>query len=230
MVTWERKLDRVIDSRMDEIKRLILSMGGYVEEALEIVNQALLNKSIEKFEEVRAIEEKINDCQVSVDALCVEFLAIEQPVAKDLRFMIAIIKMNADLERMGDQCMNISYNGREFLARKKNFPITSVLHEMGVKVRKMVRDSLDAFVKEDINLARQVLLKDDDVDSGKQLVITTMCDAIRNNTADVEAGLELIIIARNLERLGDHATNIAEDAIYISTGKDIRHGRTETKQ
>lgn len=217
-------MERQVDSQIDQLKNLILSMGGYVEKALDEVTQALMHRKIDAFQKVHTIEERINEDHIKVDLACMTFLAKQGPVARDLRLIISIIKINSDLERMGDQCVNIAYTGKDYLMRT---PVSSGLQDietMSELVRKMVKGSLDSFVREDEKQAQSILLMDDEVDSLKSKVFRDLSEYIKQNPAQTEAALDVILMARNLERLGDHATNIAEDVIFVSTGKDVRHG------
>lgn len=216
-------MERLVDTHLELIKNHILSMGGHVEQALDIAIQALIKKDADAFANVHAVEEKINSDHVKVDQECMGFLAKQGPVAKDLRWIFSIIKINADLERMGDQCVNIAYTGKEYLQRPL-LPIPPEIQQMTQIVRKMVKESLDCFVREDVDLSRKILLMDDEVDKRKQKVFEDVTLLLKSNPNAIQAGLDLILIARNLERLGDHATNIAEDVIFVTTGKDIRHG------
>lgn len=222
-------MERQADHQMDSVKKNVLLMAGCVEQALDLAMQGLSQSSVEAFSAVAGLEKRINETHILVDELCAQYLAMKQPVAKDLRFVISFIKMNTDLERMGDQCMNISYTGKDYLARSEKLPPSiqplKIIQEMGVLVRQMVKDSLDAFVREDLEKAKTVLMTDDEVDKRKEKVFKDFTGLIKVNPEIVEAALDVIMIARSLERLGDHATNIAEDVIYVSTGKDIRHGR-----
>ena len=217
-------MERQVDSQIDSLKTLILTMGGSVERSLDRAVQALIQRKVENFTEVHAIEQKINEDHVKVDLACMNFLAKQGPVAKDLRLIVSIIKINSDLERMGDQSVNIAHTGKDYLSRP---PISTQLIEiekMSHIVRKMVKDSLDCFVREDAVGAKEILLMDDEVDGLKHSVFQQLMAHIKAHPQNVEAALDLILIARNLERLGDHATNIAEDVIFVSTGKDVRHG------
>lgn len=224
-------MSRSSDHHLEEIKNLILLMGGYVERALEEAIQSLMigatdaKQSKLHFDKVHELEQKINENQIKVDNECISYLATQGPVAKDLRFIISVIKINADLERMGDQCVNISYSSKEYLARAEQVPGLADIDRMSHLAREMVKMSLDCFVKENADQARDVLMKDDEVDQLKEKVFKDSSAAIKKNSAISESALDLILIARNLERLGDHATNIAEDVIFVSTGKDVRHGK-----
>jgi len=216
-------VERTMDSQLDELKRLILVMGGYVERALSEASQALISRNSESFAQVHVIEKKINEGHIAVDNACLAVLAKQGPVAKDLRLILSIVKINTDLERMGDQCVNIAYSGKDYLSRKP-LPQVSDVIRMTELTRAMVKESLDCFVRGDVALAKKILLMDDEVDGLKNKVFTDSLGHIKTSSSDVEACLDLILVARNLERLGDHATNIAEDVIFACTGKDVRHG------
>ena len=216
-------MERQVDNQITVLKNLILTMGGYVEKALDEAMLAITSKDASRFAKVHEIENHINEDHIRVDTACMAFLAKQGPVARDLRLIVSIIKINTDLERMGDQCVNISYTGKDYLSRKP-LQALSDIEQMTTIVRKMVKGSLDSFVKEDEKQAKEILLMDDEVDNLKRKVFKELSQHIRNSPDDVEAALDVILIARNLERLGDHATNIAEDVIFVSTGKDVRHG------
>ncbi len=199
-------------------------MGNSVEKALETVVTGLIQRDLEKLEGVFAIEERINHYQVELDQVCTEFLAKQGPVATDLRLVISIIKINSDLERMGDQCVNISHSAKDFIQQKGSFSLQDI-QVMAAVAQKMVKDALDCFVTRNAEVAQKVLMTDDELDQRKQQVFTQMVAAMKKDSTVVEPAMDLILIARNLERMGDHATNIAEDVIFVSTGKDIRHGK-----
>lgn len=216
-------MERTMDSQLDELKRLILVMGGHVERALSEATVALISRNSENFNQVHDIEKKINEGHMAVDNACLSVLAKQGPVAKDLRLILSIVKINTDLERMGDQCVNIAYTGKDYLSRQPLSHVSDIT-VMSQLVREMVKDSLDCFVRGDVVLAKKILLKDDEVDGLKNKVFRDHLSHMKTAPQDVEACLDLILVARNLERLGDHATNIAEDVIFAFTGKDVRHG------
>ena len=221
-------MDRAVHHELRQIKDKLLSMGGYVERAVEEATQALITRSHLRLGQVFELEEKINVCHVEVDELCLWVLARQAPVAADLRLVLAIIKINADLERMGDQATNIAYNTQDYLKREPVVPFPD-LEKMASLVKVMVRKSLDAFMRQDLQLAEEVLSSDDEVDLLKNQSFRGLAAHIQSHPQQVESCLDLILIARNLERLGDHATNIAEDVIFAFTGEDIRHKFKETK-
>jgi phosphate transport system protein len=216
-------MERNIDSQLQEVKEDILKMGQYVEKALKTVIECLQAKDRESLKKVHDQEVKVNSLQMKIDTECMMILAKQGPVAKDLRMILSIIKMNTDLERMGDQCVNIAYLTKDILLREKliEFPEIS---EMSLVVREMVNESLDSFVNLNTTKAEAVLKMDDQVDNFKNNIIKQNIELMKMNTDMTENYLDFIMIARNLERIGDHATNIAEDVIFATSGKDIRHG------
>lgn len=220
---------RHLDAELRELKDQILQMGGYVERALDEVIQALVKRDLERFKNVHELEAKINRSHILVDESCLNLLARQAPHAGDLRLILGVVKINADLERMGDQTVNIAFNGEHYI---NSGPLSVVpeLEPMTQEVRVMVRDALDAFVRRDGSLAQKVLEHDDVVDAYKNQIFRDLIAEMKSNPSVIDPALNLLLIARNLERLGDHATNIAEDVIFISTGKDIRHGQNQEKE
>jgi phosphate transport system protein len=216
-------MDRSHSAQLENLRTKANQMGQYAQKALGLVLQALIEKRIELFDEVFEIEKQINEWHKQVDEDAVEFLAQNGPVAKDLRTTVALVKINTDLERMGDQCVNIAYIGKDALKRNEdlNLPIIRTMFSL---VQEMIEKSLSSFVNHDAKVAEKVLMMDDEVDTLKAKVQFDMIQEIKKNPEQTEKYLALILIARNLERFGDHATNIAEDVIYTEAGQDIRHG------
>lgn len=217
-------MERTLDHALDDLKKLILSMGGNVEQALLLAMQAIIKKDTSYFLQVHEIEKKINEAHIQVDNVCLSILAKQGPVARDLRLILSVIKINTDLERMGDQCVNISHTGKDYLGRQPLPQFMTEIQRMFDVAREMVTSSLDSFVKGDLEQARSILKMDDQLDTLKNKIFKDVQAHMKLSAVDVEAGLDTILIARNLERLGDHATNIAEDVIFAYTGQDIRHG------
>lgn len=221
-------MERHFDSELRELKSQLLGMAGNVERAIQVATEALQEHDESKITVVLEVEKKVNQSHITVDESCLRLLALQQPLAADLRFIVAIIKINSDLERMGDQAVNIARNSERYM-RADPFPLSLELPEMSIEVKRMVRETLDAFVKVDANLARNVLVLDDKVDAYKNKIFRQVLDFIKVKPECIEQGLNLILIARNLERIGDHATNIAEDVIFAISGEDVRHSsRMET--
>lgn len=222
-------MQRHFEQELKNLKEQILEMGSHVEEAVEAATQALIQRQPQMFKRVHELESKINREHIEVDESCLQLLARQSPLAADLRLVIAVLKISTDLERMGDQAVNIAYNAKDYM---EGDPIKELVDipKMASEVRAMVRDALDAFVRQDGGLAKEVLKKDDLVDSLKDKVFQDLIQFMMTNPSRVEQALDLILIARNLERLGDHATNIAEDVIFAVTGQDIRHGSGHKKE
>jgi phosphate transport system protein len=215
-------MQRQLDSGLTELKQSLVAMAGYVERAIESAIQAWRARNVEKTAQVYQIEMKVNESHIAIDAACLKLLATQQPLAGDLRLILAVIKMNNDLERMVDQAVNIARNSEYYL---KDSPLIQLidLSKMADEVKVMVRQAIDAFVRSDEALAHDVLEMDDKVDAFKNKVFADVLEYVKQNPAAIEQGLNIILIARNLERIGDHATNIAEDVIFTISGRDVRH-------
>lgn len=220
-------MERHFESELKSLKELILNMGGYVEKSIEQACAAIANRDVGRFEYVHQHEKSINEAHKAVDRQCLQVLARQAPVAADLRLILVVVKINSDLERMGDQACNIAHNGRDYLAREPIHTKTDLL-AMANLVKQMVRESLDAFVRRDTELSQLVLEKDDEVDEAKNEMFNELKEYMKDHPDQIDSCLDLILIARNLERLGDHATNIAEQVIFLATGDDIRHGNNLT--
>ena len=216
-------MQRQIDLELSALRSTIFSMGEAVERAVDEATGGLIERKPERLEQVRNIENQINAFHLEVDEKCLKIIAAQSPLAADLRMILAIIKINADLERMGDQAMNISYNVRDYLTKAPLEQATRI-GEMAKTVKLMVRDAMEAFVKGDTALSEKVLMQDDEVDAGKNETFKALIIVMKESPEHVDAAVDLMLVSRNLERLGDHATNIAEGVIFASSGKDIRHG------
>jgi phosphate transport system protein len=219
-------MHRQLDSGMSQLHRLLMRMAGFVEQAIEASTDGWRLPSLARVREVYDIEKLVNQAHLEVDDACVKLLATQSPLAADLRSIIGIIKINSDLERMTDLAVNIANNTEYLLRSAPQYPTTD-LSDMADETRMMVREVLNAFVAGDGNAARKVLHRDDRVDAFKRKIVSDTLRQMQTNPAAVEQGMNLIFIAKNLERIGDHATNIAEDIIFMSSGEDIRHSGGE---
>ncbi|MDR3606194.1 MAG: phosphate signaling complex protein PhoU [Oligoflexia bacterium] len=222
-------MERHFESELRNLKQRILAMGGAVEASIEEATRALQERAPERFNRVFELEHSINQAHIEVDEACVNLLARQSPLAADLRFVVAVIKINTDLERMGDQAVNIAYNGRAYLEHPPLKPLVDI-PKMAEEVRLMTRKALDAFVRQDRALAQEVLNCDDSVDRSKNEIFKELIQFMMKEPSVVPTAINLILIARNLERIGDHATNIAEDVIFLISGDDIRHGGFKAPQ
>ncbi len=217
---------RHLDTELQQLKDIMLEMGGAVEKSIDEACQGILKRQPDKLKEVHRLEKQINKLHLQVDEACFTLLAKQAPVARDLRLVMAIIKINSDLERMGDQAVNISYSGEEYLNLPGLPQIAKDIEIMVEEVRGMVRDSLDAFVRRDVELSQSVLSRDDIVDQAKDNMVEKLRLEMKKNVDLIDPSLCLMSVAKNLERLADHSTNIAEDVIFFATGDDIRHGQS----
>lgn len=215
-----------IDSELQGLKDLALQMGGCVEKAFEGACQTILTRDQRAHDEVHKHEERINDLQILIDESCVNVLAKQAPVAKDLRLVIAITKINTDLERMGDQCVNISHATKDIFKAWPSATHPAKLRLMMDETRGMMRSVLDAFARRDVELSQKVLKQDDVIDDLKDSLVSDMTEEMKTKPGQIELCLAYIMVAKNLERLADHATNIAEEVIYLATGTDVRHGHS----
>jgi phosphate transport system protein len=217
---------RSIDTGIDVLKQHLISMAGHVEVAIDSAIQTFRARSIDKISLVNETEFKVNEWHLRIDSDCLKLLATQQPMASDLRFILAVVKINNDLERMVDQAVNIVNNAEYYLKSPAVIDLAD-LSVMSDEVKWMVRNSIDAFVRGDEALAREVCIRDDKVDAFKNKIFRDILEQVRKNVSILDQGLNLILIARNLERVGDHATNIAEDVIFTVSGEDIRHSPRE---
>ena len=209
-------------SELGELQNKILEMGGLVETSIHNSIRSLAERDESIMAGIWETEERINLLDIEIDGFATRLLALHQPVARDLRFLTAVIKINSDLERMGDLAVNIAQRALSLVSRQQLNLLVDVPH-MSRIVESMVRKSLDAFVQRDEELARSVLLADDEVDELKNTVYKELMDMMEEGRAPAAAAFDLIFIAHNLERVADHATNISEDVLFLIKGVDVRH-------
>ncbi|MDD4103021.1 MAG: phosphate signaling complex protein PhoU [Kiritimatiellae bacterium] len=210
----------------DMLKEDILSLAGEVELRLNEVLKAAEQRDRESLLNWIDRDSEIDEDEVKIEEDCLKILALHQPVARDLRFVVAVLKINNDLERIGDIVVNIAEKGLR-LSDAPSIDIFSWLIHMGKVAREMLKGSLDAFVTLDVAKAREVILRDDELDAMKKKVSETVVDRITAADTGTMTGALLLMtgVARDLERIGDHATNIAEDVSYLSEGMIVRHKR-----
>jgi len=214
---------RHFEERLNELRLHLLEMGGLVEAAVHGGVQALIEANIELAREVLAGEPRINQLEIQNDDLATGLLALEQPVASDLRFITAAIKINNNLERMGDKAANIAERSIALAAEPAVTSLVDIAR-LGRLVEPMVHQALDAFVRRDSALARNVLTADDAVDDMRNHISAEIVQRLEEEPRFAKPWLDLLYIARSLERIGDHATNIAEDVVFMVDGVDVRHG------
>ena len=207
---------------LDELKQKLLTMGGMAEQAVERAVRAYQTGDVAVCQLVLRDEGKINAVEREVDELAVDLLAMQQPMAVDLRFIIACIKINADLERVGDQAVNIAERVMD-LANQPKSTVNADIARMASLAINMVREALNAFLTADADIAQTVLEKDDLVDNMNREIFDAADYAMTHSIETHRHALETLLVARNLERVADHATNIAEDVIFWVRGADVRH-------
>jgi phosphate transport system protein len=215
-------MERHLDQALDAVRQSLLRMGGLVEEMVAGSVEALIDRDTEKTESIIEQDTEIDQLQIEIDKACEAIMATQQPTAVDMRFLVAVLRINTDLERIGDLACNVCMSVRvlnELPALKTYVTVP----RMVLLVRDMVRRSLDAFVARDTKLASEVCSDDDQVDAMYEQVFRELLTYMIENPKNVTRGLQLLFIARELERVADHATNIAEDVIFWVEGKDIRH-------
>jgi phosphate transport system protein len=218
-------VERQVPHFREELEALqgrLLEMGGLAEERVRAAIQGLVTREPALFEKVLLGDEPINQLHIEVDNRCFRLLALHQPMATDLRAIVAAVKINTDLERVGDLAVNIAEAGTRYISHP---PVKKLIDipQMGDIAQSMLRDALDAFVKRDTRLAHQVLNEDDRLDSLKTQVFRDLLTYMLKDQTTVEPSLDLILVSRHLERIGDHATNIAEDVIFMVSALDVRH-------
>ena len=204
------------------LKDKLLAMAALSQQALEFSVEAYLTRDNGLANHVKEIEAAINAAETSVDEMAYELLAKEQPMAIDLRFILSVIKINGDLERIGDQSTNIASRTLS-LDAQPSIALPVDIEVMGGKVGVMIRTAIQALLEGDCKLAETVLAMDDEVDDMNRLIQKELVDVMQQHPEVAEQSLNAIIISRNLERAADHATNIAEDVIFWVRGNDVRH-------
>ncbi len=214
------------EDELQALKNRLLTMGALVEERVHQSVRALIDRHLDEAEQVISADQEVNDLQIEIDDRCLKLLALQQPIATDLRLITAAMKINADLERIGDQAVNIAENVIKLLPHPPLKPLIDI-PRMAELAEKMTRDALDAFVRKDAGLAVNVLQRDDEVDSLKDQVFRELLTYMMADPGTIPRALALILISRNLERIADHATNIAEDVIFLVEAKDVRHHHQE---
>lgn len=207
---------------LEQLKTKLLEMSALVESAIQRSILAVTQRDQAAAEEVFRNEARINAIEIEVDEFATKLLALQQPMAADLRLIVAALKINTDLERMGDLSVNIAQRAMSFMKAPVIKPMIDIPYIAGL-VESMVRKSLDAFVSRDAELARSVLASDDAVDSMRTACYHELVSFMEKNPEHIRPALDLLAVTRNLERIADHSTNIAEDVLFLVTGVDVRH-------
>ncbi|HEV2313676.1 MAG TPA: phosphate signaling complex protein PhoU [Candidatus Acidoferrales bacterium] len=215
-------MERHFEHDLEELKERLLWMAGLAERAVHQAVQAVFQKDEALAKRVLDEEKAINEMQIEIDDRVMQLVALQQPMAVDLRFILSASRINNDLERIGDQAVNIAQSALRILRHPQVKPYVD-LPRMSELAEGMVRDSLNSLVRRDADLAKSVLVRDDQVDNLRDQIFRELLTYMMENSAVVFPAFELVLVTKNLERIGDHATNIAEDVIYMVAGRDVRH-------
>jgi phosphate transport system protein len=220
----EQHTDKQFDEDLKGLKEDILKMGGLAEEMVAVSMKALVERDSNLAGKIMKRDPEVNQLEMAIDDRCIKLLALRQPAASDLRFIIIGLKISKDLERMGDLAVDIAQQALELNKEPQLKPYVT-LPQIAAKAQQMVKRALDAFVKQDAEAAQRVCEADDEVDELKDLIFQELVEFMRKDPNAVSRSLRLILVSRHLERVADHATNIAEEVIFMVKGKDIRHGQ-----
>ncbi len=221
-------MERHFEIDLNELKDRLLWMGSLTERAVHQAMHSVLEADGALADAVLNEEQAINYLQMEIDDRVMQLLALHQLMAADLRFVLAVARINNDLERIGDQAVNIAQSSQRILRHPRVKPYVD-LPRMSELAEGMVRDSLNAVVRRDMELARSVLMQDDTVDNLRDQIFRELLSYMMGDSAVVFQSFELILVAKNLERVADHATNIAEDVIYMVGGHDVRHASADRR-
>lgn len=215
-------MERKFDEELRELSSMLVKMGSLAQTMIHNAVKALVDRDKSLLQNVYSLEDSVNLMHIEVDDFCLKLLALRQPQAGDLRMITAAIKINTDLERLGDQAVNIAQRTESLLERPLIKPLVDIPRESTI-AQKMVNDSLEAFIRKDVKLAEEVLTRDDIIDDINNQVFRELLTYMMSDHTTIPIAFDLIFVSKNLERIADHATNIAEDVIFMVIGKDIRH-------
>ncbi|HMK39465.1 MAG TPA: phosphate signaling complex protein PhoU [Bacteroidota bacterium] len=215
-------MQRHFVEELEAVKTNLIKMGSFAEESIARAIRALLERNADLAREVITQDERINSLEIEIDDAIVDLLALQQPVATDLRFILAAMKINNDLERIGDHAVNIAESALQYAGGEPVKPFVD-LPKMAQVTKEMLRDSIDAFIHSDSAKARTVLVSDDTIDDLNRKIVAELVALIRSDHAVIEQALDLIRVSRNLERVADLSTNIAEEVVFIAEAHVVKH-------
>jgi phosphate transport system protein len=222
-------MERHFDEQLQSLRSHLMKMSAMAEVMIADAVRSVVERDKDAIPPVYEREELVNDMQIEIDESCMKLIALNQPAAADLRFILGIIRTNSELERLADEAVNIVKKADHLLTVEQLKPF-ELIPETSHIARSMVRDSLRSFVNRNTTLAREVLLRDDQLDALKTKIIELLKTCMAEDPGTVSRALDLMYIARCLERIGDHATNIAENAIFVVEGLDVRHHADEKRR
>jgi len=220
------KATRHFEDELAMLQERLLAMGGLAEERMRLAVRALVDRDAGTIQRVIEGDRPINDLHLEIDNRAFTLLALHQPMASDLRSIVSAVKINTDLERVGDLAVNIAQAAERYLTHAPVKPLIDI-PRMADIAQSMLRNALDAFVRRDTALAKAVLDQDDELDALKTQVFRELLTYMLSDPTTIEPALDLVLVSRHLERVGDHATNVAEDVIFIVSARDVRHHSAE---
>ncbi len=223
------RVGRHFQEELEQLKTRLLEMGGLAEDRVRRAVESLVARDSHEVERILASDGPINKLHIEIDSRCFTMLALHQPMAVDLRAIVAGVKINTDLERVGDLAVNIAEATIRYI---RHPPVKELIDipRMATIAQSMLRDALDAYVRRDMAMAEAVLNEDDALDSLKTQVFRELLTYMLSDPSKIEPSLDLILISRHLERIGDHATNVAEDVIFMVSARDVRHHATDRSE
>lgn len=222
-------MERHFDEELKDLKEKLVRMSSIAEEMIEKSITALKDRREDLIEDVFEKEKIMNMLQIEIDDFALKLIALRQPAASDLRFIVSAIKINSDLERIGDLAINIVERTRDLLKEPPLKPLIDI-PRMEEITQEMVKDAIDSFINKNSAAAKDVCVRDDLVDNLNNQIFRELLTYMLSDAKNINRAIELMLIARHLERIADHATNISEDVFYMVEGKDIRHHIADTKQ
>ncbi|MGD0649692.1 MAG: phosphate signaling complex protein PhoU [Verrucomicrobiia bacterium] len=216
-------MERHFHEQLTVLKHQLIKMCALAESMIGEAIKVLVERQADLIPVIRQHEAEVNRMQVEIDEACFTLIALHQPTASDLRFILGVAKTNSDLERLADQAVNISQKAEHLMKHEPLKPFV-IIPKMTAIARSMVKDSLHAYVDRQPEQAREVIARDKQLNDLKRQIVAEMSDFMAKDPATVPYALDIVVVAHNLERIGDHAKNIAENAVFVVEGKDIRHG------
>jgi phosphate transport system protein len=214
---------RHFHDQLEELKQRLLTMSERAESLVDLAVESLLTRDADKAQAVVTGDMEIDDLEIQIEGMAVELLALQQPMARDLRFIVMALKISSDLERVGDHAVNIAQCALRMGTVPASFLPDPAIEDMARRARRMLSDALDAFIRADGALGRDVCRRDDQVDALHDSVFRIMLTHMMSDPRTINPSLELLLVSRNLERVADLATNIGEDAVFLAEGKSIKH-------
>lgn len=219
-------MERHFHEQLQELKDTLIEMATLVEKSIAMAIQALVERKDDLADEVMSMDDEINSMELRVDEMCLKLLALQQPMAVDLRFIAAAMKINNDLERMGDHSVNIAERAKMLNSKKVLKPVKNIQKIEDV-VQAMVRSSIQAFVEGDVDLAKRVCVRDDEVDDFDDMFFRELLTYMMDDTKNISRAIDVMLVSKNLERIADLTTNIAEEVIFIYDARTIKHHADE---